>query len=122
MLLQQYSEQNLDFCQHNWYTSLIQLIVNKVRLISKCPFGVFKSSKKNNEMVSSISALVSKKWWNQKSSVRGSKLNPPSSGIKCPLFLFDLFLEARAEILEKIHWIFWKIWIHQKDVLKLIGL
>ena len=26
------------------------------------------------------------------------KKNPPISGIKCPYFLFDLFLETRAEI------------------------
>ena len=38
----------------------------KGQLISKCPFGVFKSLKKTNE----ISALASKKTSNQKSSVR----------------------------------------------------
>ena len=39
----------------------------KGQLISKCPFGVFKSPKKR------ISALVSEKSSNQRSSVRGSK-------------------------------------------------
>ena len=34
-------------------------------------------------------------------------------------FLFDLILEASAEILEKISLVFWKIWRHQKDILKL---
>ena len=33
-------------------------------------------------------------------------------------FWFDLFLEARAEILEKISLVFWEIWRHQKDILK----
>ena len=37
-------------------------------------------------------------------------------------FLFDLFLEARAEILEKISLVVWKIWRHQKDILKLTDL
>ena len=35
------------------------------------------------------------------------------------LFWFDLFLEARAEILEKITLVFWEIWRHQTDILKL---
>ena len=38
------------------------------------------------------------------------------------LFWFDLFLEARAEILEKILLAFWKIWRHQKDIVKLTDL
>jgi hypothetical protein len=38
------------------------------------------------------------------------------------LFWFDLFLEARAEILEKIPLVFWEIWRHQKDILKLTDL
>jgi hypothetical protein len=36
------------------------------QLISECPFGVFKSSKKTNEIFSRISALASKKISNQK--------------------------------------------------------
>ena len=37
-----------------------------------------------------------------------------------PLFFsFDLFLEVRAEILEKISLFSWKIWRHQKDIVKL---
>ena len=31
-------------------------------------------------------------------------------------------LEARAEFLEKISWVFWEIWRHQKDILKLTDL
>ena len=31
----------------------------------------------------------------------------------------ELILKARAEILEKIAWVFWEIWRHQKDILKL---
>ena len=45
----------------------------KGQLISKCPFGIFKSYKKNNEIFSRISALASKKRSNQKSRVRESK-------------------------------------------------
>ena len=42
---------------------------------------------------------------------------------KVPLFfLFNLLLEARAEILEKIPLIFWKMWKNQKDILKLTEL
>ena len=35
------------------------------------------------------------------------------------VFWFDLFLGASAEILEKISFVFWKIWRRQKDNLKL---
>ena len=45
----------------------------KGQLISKCPFGVLKSSKKNNEIFSRISALASKKRSNKKISIRESK-------------------------------------------------
>ena len=38
------------------------------------------------------------------------------------LFWFDLFLEPRVEILEKISLVFWKIWRHQKDILRLTDL
>ena len=34
------------------------------------------------------------------------------------LFWFGLFLQAGAEILEKISLVFWKIWRHQKDILE----
>ena len=40
----------------------------------------------------------------------------------CKIFWFYLFLEAKAEILEKISLVFWEIWRHQKDILKLIDL
>ena len=40
-----------------------------------------------------------------------------------PLFFwFDLFLEAWAEILEKISLVFWEIWRHRKEFLKLADL
>ena len=44
--------------------------------------------------------------------------------IKGPLFyfLFDLFLEARAEILTKISLVFWSIWRHQNNISKLTDL
>ena len=38
------------------------------------------------------------------------------------IFLFDLFLEARAEILEKNSLVFWKILRHKKEILKLTDL
>ena len=42
---------------------------------------------------------------------------------KVPLFFwFDLFLEARAEILKKISLAFWSKRWHQKDILKLTDL
>ena len=34
-------------------------------------------------------------------------------------FYFYLFLEAKAEILEKISLVFWDIWRHQKDIFEL---
>ena len=49
------------------------LLVIKGQLILKCPFGVFKSTKKNNKILVRISALASKKRSNQKSTVRESK-------------------------------------------------
>ena len=38
------------------------------------------------------------------------------------IFLFDLFLEGRPEILEKISLFFGEIWRHQKDIMKLTDL
>ena len=45
----------------------------KGHLISKCPFGVFKSPKKPPPIFERISALALKKRSNQKSRVRESK-------------------------------------------------
>ena len=74
----------------------------KGQLFFKCPFGVFKSSK-NNEIFSRISALASKKRSNQKNK---GHFIPLIGGFYfdslTQLFWSDLFLEARAEILEKI--------------------
>ena len=73
------------------------------QVISKCPFGVFKSSKKPKKKNSRISALVSKMRSNKKirelytAIIGGFYFGSPTL-----LFWFDLFLEARAEILEKI--------------------
>ena len=60
---------NVIFTHHQ----LTKCDICKGQLISKCPFGVFKSPKKTKEMFSMISALASKKRSNQKSSVRESK-------------------------------------------------
>ena len=57
---------------------------------------------------------------NQKSSVRESKWNPLISSIKCYIYSFDLSLEARAEILERFSFVFWKIWRHLKEILELL--
>ena len=38
------------------------------------------------------------------------------------LFWFDLFIEARADILEIISLVFWKIWKQQNNILKLTNL
>ena len=45
---------------------LFHFLGNKGQLISKCLFGVFKSSKRANKKVSRISALASKKRSNKK--------------------------------------------------------
>ena len=42
--------------------------------------------------------------------------------VKYTTFLFDLFLEAMEEILEKISLVFWEIWRHLKDISKLTHL
>ena len=45
---------------------VLRLPAAKGQLILKCPFGVFKSPKKNYEIFSRISTLASKKRSNQK--------------------------------------------------------
>ena len=57
----------------NLYVNVSVVGLPKGQLISKYPFGVFKSPKKNNGIFSRISSLASKKRSNQKSSVRESK-------------------------------------------------
>ena len=47
-------------------TKKTPFVTAKGQLIYKCPFGVFKSPKKNNKNFSRISALASKKRSNQK--------------------------------------------------------
>ena len=46
---------------------------SKGQLILKCPFGVFKSPKKNNDIFLSVSGLAPQKRSNQKSNVSKSK-------------------------------------------------
>ena len=77
---------------------LLYVIGCKVQLISKCPFGVFKSQKKTHETYSKISALAPKKVKIEKVYGYWYKVSL--------FFLFDLILEARAEILEKISLVF----------------
>ena len=63
---------------NTYFQEIIELIEtimylnSKGQLISKCPFGVNKSTKKTNKNFVRISALASKKRSNQKSSVRES--------------------------------------------------
>ena len=59
---------------------------------------------KTNETFSTISALASKKRSNQKSSQTKIIQLVVSSAL---IFLFDLFLKARVEILGKISLVFW---------------
>ena len=66
-----------------------------------------------------ISALASKKRSNQKNTLYTWGI---LFWLSYTTFLFDPFLETRAEILEKISLMFWKIWRHQKDILKLTDL
>ena len=54
-------------------TIIIDFEGPKGQLISKCPFGVFKSPKNINEFFSRIFGPASKKRSNQKNSVRESK-------------------------------------------------
>ena len=73
----------------------------KGQLISKSPFGVFKSTKKTNEIFVRISALASKKRSNQNN--KSLYITNCDDFILTLLhYFFDLTsLEARAEIQEK---------------------
>ena len=108
-----------------YYNHISQVIsfvfsITKGQLILKYPFGVFKSPPKIHEIFSRISALASTKRSNQKNK---GTLHP---GILFDsltlLFLFDLFVEARAEILENFLLVFLSKGWHQKDNLKLTDL
>ena len=82
-------------------------------------FWCLQIFQKNNEFFSRISALASKKRSNQKN--KGTLYRWLEDLILTLLrYFFDL--EARAEILEKNLLFFWKIWRHQKDILKLTDL
>ncbi len=112
---------HLEFRTNYWKKWMITEAISKGQLILKCLFGVFKLTKNINEIFARFFALAIKKKSSKKkkSMVKESKWNHPIGGIKSPYFLFDLFLEATAEILTKIALIFWSIWRHQKDILKL---
>ena len=81
------------------FSSFEPYVLGKGQLISKCPFVVFKSTKKTNEIFLRIFAIASKKRSNLKKNLIKYLLNN-SKKIKCLYVLwFNLFLEARAEIL-----------------------
>ena len=82
----------------------------KGQLILKCPFGVFKSPKKPTKFFSRISALASKKRSNQKKGALNTTNWRILFWLSYTTFLIYLFLEARAEILEKVLLVFWVIW------------
>ena len=87
-------------------------------------FWCHRLDQNTNEIFSRISALASKKISNQKNK---DTLYTYLIGLfyfdsLTLLFWFGLFLEARAEILEKISLGFRKIWSHQKGFLKLTDL
>ena len=77
---------------------------------------------KKNEIFSRISALTSKMRSNQKN--KGTLYQQLEDFILTLtlIFWFDLFLEARAEFLEKNSLVFWKKFWYQKDILKLTDL
>ena len=84
-------------------------------------FCVFKCPKKPTKFCQDrISALASKKRSNQKIrtlyTINWWILSIDAFTL---LFWFDLFLEARAEILMLV---IWEIWRHQKDIFKLTDL
>ena len=83
----------------------------------------FWCQQNTNKKISRISALASKKRSNQKN--KGTLYRKLEDFILTLLhyfFWFDLFLEARAEILEIFSLVFWsKLW-HQTDILNLTDL
>ena len=68
-------------------------------------FWCLQISQKTNEIFVRISALVFKKRSDQKSSQN----EIIQLVVESALFLFDLFLEAKAEILTKSLLVFWEI-------------
>ena len=68
-------------------------------------FWCLQISQKNNEIFVRISALAFKKRSDQKSSQN----EIIQLVVESALFLFDLFLEAKAEILTKSLLVFWEI-------------
>ena len=63
------------YSEYHMNSVIHQSILAKGKLISKCPFGAFKLTKKTNIIFERISALASKKRSNQKSSVRIKSTN-----------------------------------------------
>ena len=83
-------------------------------------FGWHRFDQKTNEIFFKISALASKKRSYQTLYYTKYVKWPLISIIKCLYFFwFNLFLEARAEILKKNWLVFWSKRWHQKDILKL---
>ena len=96
----------------------LQLLLLPSSLFFSSDPNVYETNK-TSKIFLWISALASKKKLNQKLL----KPNTPNLYNKVPLlFWLDLFLEARAEILEKISLVFWEIWRHRKDISKLTAL
>ena len=62
--------------------------------------------------------LASKKWLNQKLYHTNYVKYLLISILKC-LLVFDLSLEARAEIMEIISWVFWEKQSFHNDIIKL---
>ena len=83
----------------------------------KMSFWCLQIFQKTKEIFSRISALASKKKSNQKNKDFIPLIGGFYFDSLILLFWFDILLEAK--ILEKISFFFWKIWRHQKDILKL---
>ena len=73
------------------------------QLISKCPFGIFKSTKKTNKSFVRIPALAYKKGQITKTRARYTANRMILFWL---LFWFDLFLEVGQKSLQKFRWFF----------------
>ena len=106
----------------NWGDQSKKMWGIKGQLISKYPFGVFKSPEKPTKFFPGFLPSPLKRGQTKKKG----QFIPLIEGFYFDsltlLFWFDLFSEARAEILEKNLLVFWKTWRHQKDILKLTDL
>ena len=95
----------------------------KGQLNLKCPFDVIVStkipSKSFNGFCTSLQIKVKSK--NVPYKIICDYIKEKNNKCLC-LFLILLFLEARTEFLTKISLVFWSIYRHQKDILKLTDL